>query len=400
MRIIAIVLSLLLQACGEEKKLEDASVSSPTEVVPTETRYPEGSQPGGGCLSDCSPLESLRFDFGPDISLALIDCKVLDYQAFPLAGKYQLILRANCLQGIQVYSVSYDLNGTLLTTPTVLSAPCASSFKDIKGFVAASIGTEIGVAYSCLTSSTLAKTWFSKVGETPVVIESFTPSYVDSDYDLKAAWNDEAQILAVASKRGLIRLNGQGVQLGGMVNLNLSKPIQSLSHVAGQWFVISRESYAYVGTRSYCSKVLSNGQVACDKKEFGGPWTRIASNNLVLQGVTSYTSSVSFAISAFNPETCSIGPAQDMGSQVQSNFELQNAGYFKTGIGWALSSSDGSNPGLTLNLYELHLAGKIQSTLAVADGDLSHAQAIPKGNGLAVFYLDSFGNVHLRKGDL
>lgn len=391
---------LLLMACGETKTLEDASASSPSIDAPTEAVATEVGS-ATPCLSECSPIDDLRFDFGPDISLALIDCKVLDYKAFALTDKYQLIIKANCLQGIQVYAVTFDKDGKVLSTPTVLSNLCSNSFKDIKGFAAASLGSEVGVVYTCLQSTSTAKTWFSKVGGAATLIETFASSYYDADYDLKASWNADAQILAVASKRGLIRVNAQGLPLGGTVNLNLSKPIQSLTNVAGQWFVISRENYSYVGTKSYCSKVLSNGQLSCDKKEFGGPWTQIATHGLVLQATPTYLSTVSFGISAFNPETCSIGPAQDLGIQSQNGFVLQSSGVLKSGFGWALSSTDnGQISGLTLNIYELHLAGKIQSTLAVADGDVTHAQALAEGNGLVIFYLDDLGNVHLRKGAL
>lgn len=391
-----------LLACGESKDSTGDTATSSIAAEPTSEVVSEVTPSTPACLNDCNPIEEFRFDFGPDISLALVDCKVLDYKVFPLADSYQLIIKADCLQGVQAYAVSFDKAGKLLSSPSVLSSPCSSFFKDLEGFAATSLGGEIAFVYTCLNSgSTLAQTWFSKIGGTPNLIETSPLSYMTGDYDLKIAWNADANILAVASKRGLLRLNAQGVKLGGTVNLNLSKPIQSLTSVSGQWFVISRDANAYLGTKSYCSKVLSNGQIACDRRELGGPWTQIASKSLVVQGLINYTSNVSLAIAAFNPETCALGPNQDMGFQIQKNFVLESGGHLKPGFGWALSSSkDGTHKRLTLNIYETHLAGKIQSTLAVADGEITHAQAYPEGDGLSIFYLDELGNLHLRKGSL
>lgn len=387
-------------SCGKDKdQTESSPVNDPEGEVPASVD-PHVS-PSTICLNDCTPLDDFKFDFGVNISFAIIDCKVFDYRIFPYTNGYQLIMKADCLQGPQVYSLALDADGRVTSSPAIVSSPCLSSFKAVKGFSAVKIAQDLVAVYSCVQTAQIAHTYFSKIGSTPVLIETFSPPYLESDYDLKVAWNESAQILALASKRGLVRLSAEGSTLGGRVNLNLTKPIRSLTTVGSSWYVLSRDASPYWNSKSYCSKVLSNGQLACDRKEFGGAWSEVFSESLAFQATTDFTENVPFTLAAFNSENCSMGPAQEMGIQTQASFALYGSGSLKTGFGWALSRA-GSEQNATLNLtiFETHLAGKIQSTLAVANGNNTHPQVVISSQGIDVFYLDELNNLNLRKGVL
>ena len=96
-----------------------------------------------------------------------------------------------------------------------------------------------------------------------------------------------------------------------------------------------------------------------------------------------------------------MGPAQELGSETHSGFTLYGSGLLKTGFSWALSISDSDQNGtLNFTVFENHLAGKIQSTLAIADGKITQPKVLISSQVIEVFYLDEQNNLNLRKGTL
>lgn len=349
-----------------------------------------------------------QIQFTDQFSIDWPNCTVKDFNARQVSDGVQIVALADCLEGWQVFEFVTSADGIVNEPPQIVSQGCYAEFHDVQFMAVADDGTDSLASYICETPDsdgyyaeyqTVTRRIGpdSQVGDAVGNLTFQSSSYGLDDYKPFLSFNSIAQSYALVVGDVLQRLDRQGNNIGGKVNLDLSGETFRVQSYRGNWYIFSQ---SYEGaSSSYCSKVSDIGLLECHEKKLEQSMPFLSQNSQLIGSYQSYSGSEkSINLSSFNPDTCAASQKRELGllHMKGDGIDMGLVEISDDVMGWLYFDDDLA--ALKIGLFRAKLSGHLLADISIANEDsVDKALALTNGEQILVLFLSN-GQIHLSRG--